>query len=457
MFHSRLANPALFAILMTAPGCGPAQPNVNRNDAAAPRCGDGMAQGWEECDLDDLKGASCTDLGLSGGELGCTAGCTLDASGCHGCGNGVCEAGEDRASCPEDCGAKLASASAQSSCVVLGSGAAYCWGNGVSGSLGTGSFEPQQPPSPVVGGAVYALLDRGSEHTCVIHRTREVSCFGSGWTIGDPNHEDTATPRLLPELQNIVELSAAYSGTCALDTDGRLYCWGGADVTGSEWPSGSLAPVPVTMLQSTVEQVSCGGLSHCCALLPTGDVWCWGYNESGVLGLTSPLHSLTPMLIGLDAEVTQLAAGKDHHCVLDAAGRVLCWGGNFYGQCGLPDSSDPVLTPSEVGLTEPAVKVSSGDMHTCAIGESGKAWCWGGIEYDRYYGQLGHGNASTGSYEPVEVSGLTDVVDISAGAYHTCSVTEDGRVWCWGENWWGQSDPATVGGRRYTPVEVVIP
>jgi hypothetical protein len=57
-------------------------------------CGDGAAQGSEQCDAADLRGQSCIGLGLTGGSLTCTASCTYDTRGCTGCGNGILESGE---------------------------------------------------------------------------------------------------------------------------------------------------------------------------------------------------------------------------------------------------------------------------------------------------------------------------------------------------------------------------
>jgi hypothetical protein len=57
-------------------------------------CGDGAAQGSEQCDGADLRAQSCVGLGFFTGTLGCTTSCTYDTSGCTGCGNGIIEPGE---------------------------------------------------------------------------------------------------------------------------------------------------------------------------------------------------------------------------------------------------------------------------------------------------------------------------------------------------------------------------
>ncbi len=57
-------------------------------------CGDGVKGPGEECDGDDLGGATCASLGYLGGQLLCRPNCTYDTSGCNVCGNGILEEGE---------------------------------------------------------------------------------------------------------------------------------------------------------------------------------------------------------------------------------------------------------------------------------------------------------------------------------------------------------------------------
>ncbi len=69
--------------------------NENGNDNPAV-CGDGEANGDEECDGADLGGQTCEGLGHQGGTLTCYFSCTFDESGCHDnpCGNGTLDSGE---------------------------------------------------------------------------------------------------------------------------------------------------------------------------------------------------------------------------------------------------------------------------------------------------------------------------------------------------------------------------
>ncbi len=66
-------------------------------DSGAGTCGNGVLEGTEECDGNNLGGATCEGLGYSGGELACGTDCVLDKDLCEEgqCGNGLLDSGEE--------------------------------------------------------------------------------------------------------------------------------------------------------------------------------------------------------------------------------------------------------------------------------------------------------------------------------------------------------------------------
>ena len=98
---------------------------------------------------------------------------------------------------------------------------------------------------------------------------------------------------------------------------------------------------------------------------------------------------------------------------------------------------------------ERAVAVSGGFAHTCAITTDGTVKCWGANDH----GQLGDGTNQDRSV-PVTVGLPAPATALAAGYVHTC-VIAGGTPWCWGDNTTGavgdgtttaRSSPVMVGG-----------
>ena len=207
----------------------------------------------------------------------------------------------------------------------------------------------------------------------------------------------------------------------------------------------------MTGLAGGVTAVSADGVGHTCAVITGGGAMCWGANPDGQVGDGSTIWRPTPTdVAGLTGGVQAISLGYRHTCALTVGGGVKCWGANNYGQLG-DGGTTPRLTPVDVaGLDSGVRALSVGLWHTCAITAEGGVKCWG---YNAD-GRVGDGTQEN-RLTPVAVAGLSEaVVALSAGGGHTCAVTASGGVQCWGANNIGQLGDGTTT-QRLTPVAVL--
>ena len=239
-------------------------------------------------------------------------------------------------------------------------------------------------------------------------------------------------------------LSVALGGTrgCLVEAGGAVRCWG---VTVPAALAGSVVPTAVSGI-SDASRVASGSSFHC-ALRSTGAAACWGSNQFGQLGDDTTDTSETPRPVFGLSDGVELASGDTHTCVRRSAGGVSCWGQNNgrLGNGQLAISSRPV---GVTGLGD-ATRVVAGGASSCAIRSSGELWCWG----NNSVGQLGDGS-TTQRTAMVRAGTLTGVVSAGISWTHACAVRDDGTLWCWGGNAAGQRGIADTGATDTAPVQV---
>ncbi len=151
--------------------------------------------------------------------------------------------------------------------------------------------------------------------------------------------------------------------------------------------------------------------------------------------------------------------GANHSVALKGDGTVWAWGYNKYGQLG---NNTTVTTeiPVQVkgkngeGFLSDIQMIASGSNHVLALKQDGTVWAWG---YNNY-GQLGD-NTQITKYTPVQVLSedateeLKDIIYIAAGTNFSVAVNKQGEVWTWGQNDYGQLGDGSKTA-KYTPVRV---
>ncbi|MCT8972663.1 chromosome condensation regulator RCC1 [Microbaculum marinisediminis] len=346
---------------------------------------------------------------------------------------------------------------ANHTCALTAAGGVECWGVNTYGQLGNGNMGVNATtPVPVVGlESGIVAISVGFYNSCALTGTGTVKCWGRNQfgQLADGTTNDSDEPVDIPGLpDDITAVSVGGSHICALTDGGAAWCWGSNNA--GQVGNGTVVdvPVPVTVqgLSSGVATIA-AGFGHTCAITETGAAKCWGSNGDGKLGDGTTTPRQTPVdVIGLPGPVSVISLQQNHTCAVTQAGAAWCWGYGGEGELGNGANGNSASPVPVSGLGAGVATIEVGWAHTCAATEAGAAFCWG---YNNA-GQLGDGNAPAQANTPQAVSGLSNVVTLAAGQYHTCAVTAAGAVMCWGDNANGKLGDGKNPTDSDTPVQI---
>jgi alpha-tubulin suppressor-like RCC1 family protein len=352
-------------------------------------------------------------------------------------------------------------------CAITFDNVAACWGLGGNGQLGDNGTSNSSIPvavirtSPTAMSTTYTVrqISAGKYHSCVVADST-VFCWGNNNTYGRLGNNSTSqyaypvrvyngAGDAVLDGQQVNSISASSDHNC-VSANTQSYCWGNNDVYGKLGNNSngvSLIPVAVNITGVTVKNIVASGTTNL-TRESDGSVW-RNYSQTTRMNLTelSELNELT---------LQTVSTGNFHTCALSSGNLAYCWGSNANGQLGNGTLNNQ-LSPKSIDMTGvlnglTVSKISSGRYHTCAIA-NGAAYCWG---YNNY-GQLGD-NSTTQRTSPVAVnvagvlSGKT-ITQIGAGDYHSCALTSDNIMACWGNNANGQLGDSSTN-TSYVPVAV---
>eukprot|EP01083_Nonionella_stella_P168042 566226_1 len=220
----------------------------------------------------------------------------------------------------------------------------------------------------------------------------------------------------------------------------------------------------MTCVTSTIfipTQIVAGG-ARTCVLSQNNTVKCFGYNYAGALGYGHTNNigdepgqmgdSLNTIDLGMNFIPTQIVAGFGHTCALSHNNTVKCFGEGYSGQLGYGDGLDrgdeagemgDSLNTIDLGMNFIPTQIVAGFGHTCALSHNNTVKCFG----EGYSGQLGYGDGLDRGDEAGEMGDALKTIDlgtnfiptqISAGSSHTCALSLSNTVKCFGNNMFGQ-------------------
>lgn len=363
------------------------------------------------------------------------------------------------------------------------------------------------PPPDLRGSYKYVAV--GQNHTCALTVSNEIRCWGDNWAgqLGAPSplcgiRDCSLVPIAVQcpagEACKFRSLAAGGDHTCAVDTNGKAWCWGedGTLATGDSSlgalpkhthrriPAFTDLGVPADFVQIDTD------FTHTCAVSAAQDVFCWGDNFFGQLGSPQAIPSSTrALLIRSGNRYKSIVTGMSHSCAVQASNGVVdCWGDNSQFQLtGNVNPAKFITINSKVPLANRGLQfMAAGATITCGQASNDDTVCWGKPSANSPNNSASQGFvALRASYarslatDVTECNGgflncsriciadlggdlscaywqagvpwqqLSQVPDpqgvvviswtqVDVGPSHVCAVTTRGDVWCFGDNSWGQ-------------------
>jgi hypothetical protein len=250
-----------------------------------------------------------------------------------------------------------------------------------------------------------AAIAAGGDTSVALLKTGTVVQWGSG----------TAVPA---GLANVTHIAAGTSHRLARRSDGTVVAWGGNAYNQSTVPGGLTTATTIA-----------AGEKHSLALRADGTVLAWGDNTF--------TQTTVP---GTATNVIAIAAGYDHSLALKADGTVVAWGRDDSGQVtGSYPSVGVILAIIDSTRFRLSTQLASGTSQLRYDGTTLLTSVGDGSDIVTVAdtSSLSQGMAVTRP-DLVGPSGLTDVIAIACGAYHSLAVKSDGSVVAWGWDGGGQ-------------------
>ena len=255
--------------------------------------------------------------------------------------------------------------------------------------------------------------------------------------LGTGNLTNTNVITNVVGLGNVVAIASGDNHNLALLVDGTVWAWGynGYGQLGNGTNTNSNIPLKVPGLRGVTAIAASSNQSF--ALRSDGTLWGWGSNGNGALGLGHNINRNVPTQVlnndySVFGGVKQVVAGGDHTFAQKQDGSWWVWGTNSAGQLGIGSTVSPYYFPTPFNSLPGVSQLSAGYSHTLALKNDGTVYVWG----DNTYGQLGLGNTQAISV-PVKINNNTYTA-IGTGTYHSLATRSDATVWTWGYNSNGQ-------------------
>lgn len=273
-------------------------------------------------------------------------------------------------------------------CGLTTDSTAYCWGTrNTFGEIGDGTRTLRENPTRVLTNRKFIYIFASMRLACALDPQGKAYCWGDNIAGGLGNGEwGEGTEKLQP----YPVLTSVRFRELNLSIDGRAFGWGGLSTSRN-----ALWDYPVHAVEGDCHRFYYWLFTGRPCLVPTpvktelrfatsgitaeGDLYTWGDGWAGGLGdgrigcpFCGPVYAIQPVRVLGDIKFKS----RSGTCALDITGKAYCWGGNFTGRLGI-GTYQYVPRPTPVSTDERFVEIVDNGATVCARTAQDDVWCWG--------------------------------------------------------------------------------
>ncbi|WP_413294810.1 hypothetical protein ACLSU7_06825 [Bdellovibrio sp. HCB185ZH] len=362
-------------------------------------------------------------------------------------------------------------------CALLSSGAAQCWGSNANALLANGTLTQSTSPVNVDAGTTYSNIAVTGSRACGItsgsaggalkcwgnftyDSTKTLNLWGAGYAPHMGSWNKWFTNLELPQWDIYTPANNSVfdnaSQACGLKS-GKLFCWGASAVFGDGSRSAVRRYAPVAIDPATTyTAIATQHDADNCAIDNAGNLLCWGKNDYGELGAAVAVGSTAYVPTNVDPGTTYKAVSVNYAtiCAITTANTLRCAGRNQGGQAG-DGTTNAITSFTTIDSGVTYAEIVRGYFHTCGRTMAGTIKCWGA----NGFGSVGNGG-TTSELTPYTIDSGAIYKKLIVGANASCGITATDTVKCWGDSMAGTGasytySPTVIdGGATYTAVSM---
>lgn len=239
-------------------------------------------------------------------------------------------------------------------CGIQSDGSLWCWGRGNNGQLGTGDAMNRPTPTRVGMDSNWVQVVAGESHTCARKMDNTIWCWGANGYGQLGAAAASNVPQRIAGTRTYTDLAAGRWHVCAVANDGAMMCWGRND-------SGQIGQALTVVEDATPTRVGTSndwafvgaGERTTCAIQTDGELFCWGESGEGQVGNGSTTDRVEPIKVNSWTDWKTISLGNLHVCGVREDSTAWCWGDNDLGQLGSGGTSTRRTRPGGVCMPVP--------------------------------------------------------------------------------------------------------